>query len=318
MADQPRPGGALVGLGERAAGEEDRGDRQLLGGQGPQVIGQEGGLLGRSSRRREALGELAPATHGSMVYRAGDGAESVVPGGDRGSNGSSCAGTSRATWRPSSAGTRTPRSPGWRATRRRRCDPRRSSASSPPGSSDPTRWRWPSTSGRRTGSSGRARSASSTARTARRSTTSRSARPDAWGHGYGTEATQLMVDHAFGTLGLHRIALYVFEFNERAIRAYRRCGFVIEGRVARIDLARRPLVGRAGDERPRVRLAARGRATTARRCRGVGRATARRRRERVDRAGRGRAVGSAATNVRAVPMTTEGPRRGGARPTSAS
>ena len=54
--------------------------------------------------------------------------------------------------------------------------------------------------------------------------------PDAWGHGYGTEATQLMVDHAFGTLGLHRIALYVFEFNERAIRAYRRCGFVIEGR----------------------------------------------------------------------------------------
>jgi RimJ/RimL family protein N-acetyltransferase len=53
---------------------------------------------------------------------------------------------------------------------------------------------------------------------------------DAWGHGYGTEATQLMVDHAFETLGLHRIALNVFEFNERAIRAYRRCGFQIEGR----------------------------------------------------------------------------------------
>jgi RimJ/RimL family protein N-acetyltransferase len=53
---------------------------------------------------------------------------------------------------------------------------------------------------------------------------------DAWGVGYGTEATQLMLDHAFGTLGLHRIALYVFEFNERAIRAYKRCGFVVEGR----------------------------------------------------------------------------------------
>jgi RimJ/RimL family protein N-acetyltransferase len=53
---------------------------------------------------------------------------------------------------------------------------------------------------------------------------------DAWGRGYGTEATRLMVDHAFGTLGLHRIALFVFEFNERAIRSYRRCGFVIEGR----------------------------------------------------------------------------------------
>ena len=53
---------------------------------------------------------------------------------------------------------------------------------------------------------------------------------DAWGHGYGTEATQLMLGHAFGTLGLHRIALTVFEFNERAIRAYRRCGFIVEGR----------------------------------------------------------------------------------------
>jgi RimJ/RimL family protein N-acetyltransferase len=53
---------------------------------------------------------------------------------------------------------------------------------------------------------------------------------DAWSHGYGTEATRLMVDHAFGVLGLHRIALFVFEFNERAIRSYRRCGFTIEGR----------------------------------------------------------------------------------------
>ena len=53
---------------------------------------------------------------------------------------------------------------------------------------------------------------------------------DVWGRGYGTEATRLMLDHAFGTLALHRIALFVFEFNERAIRAYRRCGFVVEGR----------------------------------------------------------------------------------------
>ena len=54
---------------------------------------------------------------------------------------------------------------------------------------------------------------------------------DAWGRGYGTEATRLMLDHAFGQLGLHRIALFVFEFNERAIRTYRRCGFVVEGRA---------------------------------------------------------------------------------------
>ena len=54
---------------------------------------------------------------------------------------------------------------------------------------------------------------------------------DAWGRGYGTEATQLMLEHAFGTLGLHRIALFVFEFNVRAVRAYERCGFVVEGRA---------------------------------------------------------------------------------------
>jgi RimJ/RimL family protein N-acetyltransferase len=53
---------------------------------------------------------------------------------------------------------------------------------------------------------------------------------DAWGHGYGTEATALMVEHAFTRLALHRVALTVFEFNERAIRAYEKCGFVAEGR----------------------------------------------------------------------------------------
>ncbi|MFL5754686.1 MAG: GNAT family N-acetyltransferase [Chloroflexota bacterium] len=53
---------------------------------------------------------------------------------------------------------------------------------------------------------------------------------DAWGRGYGTEATALMLGHAFETLGLHRVALSVFEFNERAIRSYRRVGFTIEGR----------------------------------------------------------------------------------------
>jgi len=54
---------------------------------------------------------------------------------------------------------------------------------------------------------------------------------DAWGRGFGTEATRLMIDHAFRGLGLHRIALTVFSFNERAIRSYRSCGFVVEGRA---------------------------------------------------------------------------------------
>jgi len=54
---------------------------------------------------------------------------------------------------------------------------------------------------------------------------------DAWGRGYGTEATRLMVGHAFDGLGLHRVGLSVFAFNERAIRSYRSVGFVIEGRA---------------------------------------------------------------------------------------
>ncbi len=54
---------------------------------------------------------------------------------------------------------------------------------------------------------------------------------DAWGRGFGTEATSLMIAHAFGNLGLHRVSLSVFAFNERAIRAYARCGFTIEGRA---------------------------------------------------------------------------------------
>lgn len=54
---------------------------------------------------------------------------------------------------------------------------------------------------------------------------------EAWGHGFGTEATRLMIDHAFGSLGLHRVALTVFAFNERAIRSYRSVGFVVEGRA---------------------------------------------------------------------------------------
>jgi RimJ/RimL family protein N-acetyltransferase len=54
---------------------------------------------------------------------------------------------------------------------------------------------------------------------------------EAWGRGFGTEATRLMIDHAFGGLGLHRVGLTVFSFNERAIRSYRSVGFVVEGRA---------------------------------------------------------------------------------------
>jgi RimJ/RimL family protein N-acetyltransferase len=54
--------------------------------------------------------------------------------------------------------------------------------------------------------------------------------PDAWGRGYGTEATELMLWLAFERIGLHRVGLSVFSFNERAIRSYEKAGFEIEGR----------------------------------------------------------------------------------------
>ena len=58
---------------------------------------------------------------------------------------------------------------------------------------------------------------------------------DAWGQGYGTESTRLMLDLAFGTLGLHRIALFVIEYNDRAIRANERAD---RYRAARAELTR--------------------------------------------------------------------------------
>jgi RimJ/RimL family protein N-acetyltransferase len=50
------------------------------------------------------------------------------------------------------------------------------------------------------------------------------------GQGLGTEAIGLVSVHAFDMLGLHRIGVRVLAYNERAIRAYRKCGFAIEGR----------------------------------------------------------------------------------------
>jgi RimJ/RimL family protein N-acetyltransferase len=50
------------------------------------------------------------------------------------------------------------------------------------------------------------------------------------GQGLGTEAIMLVLAYAFDTLGLHRVALRVLAYNERAIRSYRKCGFTVEGR----------------------------------------------------------------------------------------
>jgi RimJ/RimL family protein N-acetyltransferase len=50
-----------------------------------------------------------------------------------------------------------------------------------------------------------------------------------WGKGYGTEATGLLVRHAFETLNLNRVWLHVFEYNKRGIRVYEKVGFKKEG-----------------------------------------------------------------------------------------
>ncbi len=49
------------------------------------------------------------------------------------------------------------------------------------------------------------------------------------GMGYGIEMTRQVVRMAFGEMGLHRLQLYVFDFNTPAVRAYQRVGFKIEG-----------------------------------------------------------------------------------------
>ena len=49
------------------------------------------------------------------------------------------------------------------------------------------------------------------------------------GLGLGRDAIKLVLRHAFGDLGLHRVDLRVLSYNVRAIRCYEACGFVREG-----------------------------------------------------------------------------------------
>ncbi len=59
------------------------------------------------------------------------------------------------------------------------------------------------------------------------------------GKGYGQDTLQLILNYAFSELNLHRVGLTVMDYNEAAIRAYERAGFVREG-------ARRQMVHREG------------------------------------------------------------------------
>ena len=54
---------------------------------------------------------------------------------------------------------------------------------------------------------------------------------DYWGRGYGRDAVRLLLDYGFRIRNVHKVWLSVLGVNERAIRCYRACGFVEEGRL---------------------------------------------------------------------------------------
>ena len=49
------------------------------------------------------------------------------------------------------------------------------------------------------------------------------------GRGYATRATRLVVEWAFGELGLHRVEANVMPRNARSLRVLEKCGFACEG-----------------------------------------------------------------------------------------
>ena len=55
------------------------------------------------------------------------------------------------------------------------------------------------------------------------------ARESLFGQGLGTAATQRVVDFGFDDIGLHRIELEVYSFNDRARHVYEALGFQVEG-----------------------------------------------------------------------------------------
>lgn len=52
-----------------------------------------------------------------------------------------------------------------------------------------------------------------------------------WGQGYGADAITTLLNFAFTQMNLHRVFLTVYEYNQRAIRCYEKCGFKHEGRM---------------------------------------------------------------------------------------
>jgi len=55
-----------------------------------------------------------------------------------------------------------------------------------------------------------------------------------WGKGYGTDAIKTLLDHAFNQMNLYNIYLWVFDYNQRGVRCYEKCGFKRDGSLRKI------------------------------------------------------------------------------------
>lgn len=56
-------------------------------------------------------------------------------------------------------------------------------------------------------------------------------RDDYRGKGYGTDAMSVLLDFIFNQINVNKVQLSVFSFNERALKSYKKNGFVEEGRI---------------------------------------------------------------------------------------
>lgn len=55
--------------------------------------------------------------------------------------------------------------------------------------------------------------------------------PEYWGNGYGTEASERLVEYAFDERNLHRLQARVMASNEASRRIWEKLGFELEGRL---------------------------------------------------------------------------------------
>jgi len=50
-----------------------------------------------------------------------------------------------------------------------------------------------------------------------------------WGKGYGSDAMNVLISFVFNHMNINKIRLITYSFNDRAIKSFEKCGFVVEG-----------------------------------------------------------------------------------------